>query len=144
MQNDNSKLKNKKNLKNAVDFHGHLGPYLVLGLLIGDLAVKKLNCKRHFGIEAIVKGAVNKPKSCLIDGIQISSGCTYGKGNIKKLNGNRISVLFQNLKNNNKIEFCLKNNLVHKLDTLKSRSGSENLARALLRINPEELFNLKF
>jgi len=137
-------IKTKSILKSAVDFHGHLGPYLVLGLLMGDLAIYKLKCKRHFGIKAIVKGAEQKPKSCLIDGIQVSTGCTYGKGNIIKLSGSTINAEFINLDNNKNIKICLKKNLVKKLDSLNGHRASEGFAGELLKTNPVELFEFKF
>jgi len=127
-------------LKKAVDFHGHLGPYLILGVLMGDFALKKLAAKRHFGIEAIVSGALKRPKSCLIDGIQLSTGCTYGKGNIRKLKGNIIRVLFRNLENGRKVGLALKKSLVTKLDLLKGHKDSEAFARKILNIDAVDLF----
>ncbi len=137
-------MKKRIALNEAVKFHGHLGPYLVLGLLMGELALKKLRCKKHFGIRAVVKGAVDKPKSCLIDGIQISTGCTYGKGNIAKLKGGRIQVLFCNLNNKKKLEIGLKDNLISKLNNLKTHLDSEVFAKELLTINTRDLFDLYF
>jgi len=137
-------IKTKIMLKRAVDFHGHLGPYLVLGLLMGDLAIHKLKCKRHFGIKAIVKGAEQKPKSCLIDGIQVSTGCTYGKGNIIKLSGSSINTEFINLDNNKRIKICLKKDLVKRLDSLNGHRASEVCAGELLKIDPLKLFEFKF
>ncbi|MBM3246152.1 MAG: hypothetical protein FJZ13_02355 [Candidatus Omnitrophica bacterium] len=142
MQNCNSKLKIKIDLKKAVDFHGHLGPYLILGMLMGELALKKLKAKKHFGIEAIVRGASEKPKSCLIDGIQISAGCTYGKGNIKKMNGRQIQVLFCNLRNNAKMKISFKKDLIRRLDGIKGHVDSEKFARKLVGCNPLELFQI--
>jgi formylmethanofuran dehydrogenase subunit E len=63
-------------LKEAIRFHGHLGPYLVLGVLAGEAALKKLKAKKYFGIEMKVWGANKKPKSCLVDGLQLSTGAT--------------------------------------------------------------------
>ena len=144
MQNCNLKFKNKIDLKRAIDFHGHLGPYLVLGLLMGDLAIKKLECKKHFGIKVIVKGAFNKPKSCLIDGIQLSAGCTYGKGNIQKLASDRIEVLFRNTENNKKIAIRLNDGLIKKLTSLRGHNDSEVFAKELSRLSPTDLFNFRF
>lgn len=129
-------------MKEAIKFHGHLGPYLVLGILMGNLAINRLRCKKHFEIKAIVKGAVDKPKSCLIDGIQISSGCTYGKGNIRKNRGDEIKVLFQNLRNNKKIKIGLQKDLVKRLDTLNGHKESEAFARELYKTDPLKIFNL--
>ena len=139
-----NRLKYQRMLKSAIDFHGHLGPYLVLGLMVGNLAINKLKCKRHFGVKAIVKGAIKKPKSCLIDGIQISAGCTYGKGNIQKTEGKEIQVLFYNLRNRKKMKICFNNYLLRRLDALKGRKDSEAFARELFNTDPRDLFKLGF
>ena len=141
MKNHNSKL---KNLKMAVDFHGHLGPYLVLGMCMGDLAIKKLACRRHFGIMAEVYGAAKKPKSCLIDGIQVSAGCTYGKGNIHKQNGKIIRVVFKNLVSKRKLRISLKKELIQQLDSLKGHHDSEVFAKKIANTEYSKLFEIKF
>lgn len=63
-------------------FHGHLGPYVVIGYRMGRLALSELDSEGHFGISAEVHSPRQTPKSCLIDGVQLGSGCTLGKGNI--------------------------------------------------------------
>lgn len=131
---------NRIMLKEAIKFHGHLGPYLVLGILAGEFAIKKLRCKRYFGLKVKVYGANKKPKSCLIDGLQLSTGATYGKGNIKKIEGNKIRILF--LVNNKKIKISLKENLIKKLDCLKDHRNSEILAKELYKTEPLNIFNL--
>lgn len=140
IKNYNSKLKIRKILERAIDFHGHLGPYLVLGLRMGELAVAKLKCRKHFGIRAVVKGAVDRPKSCIVDGLQLSTGCTYGKGNILKSNGKQIQALFLNLDNNRRITISLKNGLSDKLQRLRGHKNSELFAKQLLEFAPEDLF----
>lgn len=137
-------VKSNDFLKRAVDFHGHLGPYLILGVLMGDLAIRELKFKRHFGIETVVKGALKRPKSCLIDGIQITTGCTYGKGNIRKLRGNKIQVLFRDLKNNREVGVSLKKNLIMELDLLNGHEDSETFAKKLLKIDSADLFEVEF
>ena len=140
MKNLNRKTSASRILKRAVDFHGHLGPYLVLGLKMGDLAVERLKCQRHFGVKAVVYGALNRPKSCLIDGIQLSSGCTYGKGNIEKKPGSQIRAVFYNLRNRKKIIIRLKKDLVDRLESLDGHKDSEALAGELFRSSPAESF----
>lgn len=60
-------------------FHGHLGPNLIAGYRMGLIArsddPRKVTAKVHCGTEP--------PDSCLIDGIQLTSCCTMGKGNIE-------------------------------------------------------------
>ena len=135
-------MKNRVSLKEAIRFHGHIGPYLVLGVLAGDLALKKLRCKKYFGLEVKVWGANKKPKSCLIDGLQLSTGATYGKGNIQKLDGARIKMQFFNQINQKKIALTLKDFLIQILNATKSHKNSELLARQLYKKNSFKLFDL--
>jgi len=131
-------------LKEAEKFHGHLGPWLVLGLLIGDAALKKLKAEKYFGLEAEVRGVNKKPRSCLVDGLQISSGCTYGKGNIRKIAGDKIRVVLRNLENNKKISVSLKKDLLARLNALNGHRDSLIFARALLKADPDTLFEVRF
>ncbi|MCX5702113.1 MAG: formylmethanofuran dehydrogenase subunit E family protein [Candidatus Omnitrophica bacterium] len=129
-------------INEAAQFHGHLGPYLILGILAGELAIKILKCKRYFGLDVLVQGANEKPKSCLIDGLQLSTGATYGKGNIKKISGNNIVISFQNLKNNKKVKIFLKEALIRRLDALKGHAASERLAKELYNADSLDIFEL--
>jgi len=129
-------------LKEARKFHGHLGPYLVLGILAGEAALRKLKSKKYFGLEVEVSGADKKPKSCLVDGLQLSTGATYGKRNIQRIKGKRIQILLHNTKNKKKIKLSLKQNIVTRLDTLKGHRDSEVLARELYKTDPDKVFDL--
>jgi hypothetical protein len=62
-------------------FHGHLGPYAVVGYRMGLVANLKLGAS-PFEKRVVVKTGIGPPLSCIIDGIQYSSGCTLGKGNL--------------------------------------------------------------
>ena len=146
-------------LSEAKKFHGHLGPYLMLGILAGEIAIEKLQCKKYFGIYVKVWGANKKPKSCLIDGLQLSTGATYGKGNIQKLNGSGVKIEFYNCLNtvrNNKAQrkkSKISNEIIHKRITLKFKDDliqilketkthrdSEVLARKLYKTDYNKLF----
>lgn len=128
-------------LAQAVKFHGHLGPFLVLGLKIGNAAIKRLKAERYFGILVSVEGADKKPKSCLIDGLQLATGATFGKGNIEKKTAKFIKVRVKNLSNNKIIAFKLKDSLIEKLDGIKTHSESENMARRLFATPESKLFD---
>lgn len=130
-------------LKQAVDFHGHLGPYLILGILAGELALKKLGCKRYFGLDVEVWGANKKPKSCLIDGLQLSTGATYGKGNIQKFNSPVIRIEIINQQNNKRVEIKLKKDLIDKLEATRIHRDSEILAKKLYKKNPAKIFLIR-
>lgn len=134
---------NKTKIKEAIAFHGHLGPYLILGLLAGEYALKRLGCRKHFGLEVEARGADKKPKSCLIDGLQLSTGATFGKGNIRKAKGRGISIIFSSKETKRKIRLSLKKELIDRLDSLESHHDSEAFAIELSRANQGELFNLQ-
>lgn len=70
-------------LKKAEEFHGHLGPFLVLGVRMGLFAMKELGCD-GWGKElsASVHLPLKTPFTCIVDGIQVATGCTLGKMNI--------------------------------------------------------------
>ncbi len=137
-------MSNKRiQLGEAVRFHGHLGPYLVLGILMGQYALRRLKAKKYFGIEVRVKGVFKKPMSCLIDGLQLSTGATFGKGNIKKLNGRDIRVIFRNLRDKKKIVLSLREHLKVRLERLKGHRDSEALAEAIYKSGYSELFEFK-
>lgn len=67
----------------GVRFHGHPGPFLALGIRMGLLALDLLGSRGYIGITAEVEAGTQPPISCLVDGIQVSAGCTAGKGNLK-------------------------------------------------------------
>ncbi|MGQ9677899.1 MAG: formylmethanofuran dehydrogenase subunit E family protein [bacterium] len=72
----------KSTLKQAERFHGHLGPWLILGLRAGRNARRRLRAS-PFELVALVESPAKPPVSCFIDGVQLGAGCTMGKGNIK-------------------------------------------------------------
>jgi formylmethanofuran dehydrogenase subunit E len=66
----------------AVEFHGHGGPYMLIGLRMGMLALRGLDAKGWFDIRCRAKLHWGPPDACVLDGIQISTGCTMGKHNL--------------------------------------------------------------
>lgn len=136
------KLRKRITLSEALKFHGHLGPYLVLGILAGEFALKRLRCKKYFVLEVRVWGTNKKPKSCFIDGLQLSTGATYGKGNIHKLDGRKIKIEFCNPNNNKKFILRFRESLIQRLEETKTHRDSELLAKRLYKTEYNELFNL--
>ena len=63
-------------------FHGHIGPFLAVGLKMGLLANEKMG-RAPLETKAIVTVQPSPPRSCVVDGIQYAAGCTMGKGNIE-------------------------------------------------------------
>ncbi len=75
-------LSREEILTRIEDFHGHLGPYVILGFRAGQLALRSLGVVGYFDLEARVWSGTKPPLSCFADGVQLGSGCTTGKGNL--------------------------------------------------------------
>jgi len=80
-------------LEAAVRFHGHLGPWLALGLKAGLRARRELGAS-PFELTAYVFCPARTPYSCFIDGVQVGSGCTLGKGNVRHVRASACRVEF--------------------------------------------------
>jgi formylmethanofuran dehydrogenase subunit E len=115
-------------IKHVEEFHGHLGPFLILGVKAGLLANSLLG-KDYFKTTAIVLTDLDPPRSCFVDGIQFVTGCTMGKRNIKLRKGKNVSVLF--LKEGKKLRMKLKDMV---LESIKGISSEEEARRASLKL----------
>ena len=111
-------------LKQAAAFHGHLGPWLVLGLKAGAYARRKLEAS-PFELSARVFCPPRTPYTCFVDGVQFSSGCTMGKGNISHQRAEECRVEFTRTGGGNE---------VHHKDA-KSQRGPGTMLR--LAVRPE-------
>jgi formylmethanofuran dehydrogenase subunit E len=66
-------------LREAIQFHGHLCPGLALGFRVAKAALRELKSERPEDEELV---AVVENDSCAADAIQFITGCTFGKGNL--------------------------------------------------------------
>jgi formylmethanofuran dehydrogenase subunit E len=78
----------------AIKFHGHKCPAMPLGLRAGLTAMEKLNVKRALNKELFCYLEVGPAHAmmCFGDGVQMATGCTYGKANIQKLNYSKTAL----------------------------------------------------
>lgn len=73
-----NKLQNA-DLRDTIQFHGHLCPGLALGYRVAKAALRELMTDRPLDEEL---AAVVENDSCAADAIQFITGCTFGKGNL--------------------------------------------------------------
>jgi formylmethanofuran dehydrogenase subunit E len=75
-------------------FHGHKCPAMPMGLRVGAAAMNKLGVDRAKDgqIIAMIELGEDHCATCFADGVQVITGCTFGKGNIKKLNYGKWAV----------------------------------------------------
>ncbi len=73
-------------LAQAAMFHGHLGPWLVLGTMIGRDAVVRLDTPGFWKIDVVCWMPAERhrtPFTCILDGLQTGCGATTGKRNLR-------------------------------------------------------------
>jgi formylmethanofuran dehydrogenase subunit E len=78
--------------------HGHLGPFLVIGVRTGILAKRALdtNAEENSGLRVTAKLPLSTPFSCVLDGIQATTQCTIGNQRLSIENSpSKIEVSFQ-------------------------------------------------
>lgn len=117
-------------------FHGHLGPFVIIGYRMGTLARKKLKGK----IEAVVFTRTKVPLSCIIDGIQFSSSCTLGKGNISIQEKDDAEAHF--VSDTNLIEIKLRDEVRRRIELTCNRDVEETMALGLFSESDATLFNI--
>jgi len=84
-------------LDKARDFHGHLGPFLVLGLRAGLRGLRELQTRKEsLDVSAKVRLTYSLPYSCILDGVQVATGCTIGNRRLTYENSPNPMILFQN------------------------------------------------
>lgn len=128
-------------LKQAARFHGHLGPWLVLGLHAGAYARKNLAAS-PFELRARVFCPAGTPYTCLVDGVQFSSGCTMGKGNISHVRSPRCRVEFNRKGKPDRMRLALRPEVWNELRSSRCRqtAGVARLGRDFARRRLEDLF----
>jgi formylmethanofuran dehydrogenase subunit E len=96
---------NDLELKEAVDFHGHLCPGLIIGFKAGQAALDNLGVSRSEDEELV---AIVETDACSIDAIQVLTGCTAGKGNFIVKNYGKQVFTIGNRKTGQAIRVALK------------------------------------
>jgi len=79
-------MDDKEILLDTLKFHGHRCWASVAGVRLGLAALRALDVPRSAGTQlyAIVETGEDHGGMCFGDGIQYTTGCTFGKGNIRK------------------------------------------------------------
>ena len=134
-------VQNEEFLSQAAKFHGHLGPYMVLGLKAGLFANQVLE-KDPMQTDAIIETLPEPPESCFVDGVQFATGCTMGKRNISLKEGEGLKATFK--KNNKILILTLKQEIIDEINSLPpdEEEAWENLAKDLYQREIEKIFKI--
>lgn len=122
----------ERELEVAINFHGHFGPFLALGLRIGEFALTNLKARKYFGIKVTVRCPPQPPPSCMIDGLQISTGATYGKRNIELIPSDEIVVHFVNTDTGDKLTVRVPQEVKEQMSVWLKELGEQEASKRVL------------
>jgi formylmethanofuran dehydrogenase subunit E len=108
--------------------------------------LNKFNLKRGLnGLFTYASLKCKPPYSCIVDGIQVSTGCTIGNGNLTVKESSKIEILFKNKGKQLTININPKliNHLNRDLKKNPDKDKLENLALYLNSLEDENLFIIK-
>lgn len=138
----------RSSIEKAADFHGHLGPFLVIGVRMGIAGLRELKTDRNDkSLRVVVNVKRAAPYSCVIDGIQISTRCTAGNGKLRVMDQpEMISAEFQTSKRGHLV-VSVKQSVLKKLEREMPKDLSSyeviKLARWIASLSKGELFSLR-
>lgn len=74
-------------LEIGIALHGHKCPAMPSGIRVGLAAMKALGVERASNKElyCICETGYAHATMCFVDGVQVATGCTFGKSNIEKV-----------------------------------------------------------
>ena len=74
----------RKLLEVAREFHGHICPYVSLGVKASLLAMRELSVARLSFEESVQESilAIVECNNCFVDGVQVTTGCTLGNNSL--------------------------------------------------------------
>ena len=99
--------------------HKHRCPSMPLGLRLGEAALNKLGVSPTGDtvLFALLEIGDDHNGTCVADGIQIITGCTFGKGNIKKLGWGKLGLTLIDKKSQRAVRVTPKAEVVQAGDT---------------------------
>jgi formylmethanofuran dehydrogenase subunit E len=134
-------------IDNAVRLHGHLGPFLVLGVRMGKLAKERLNSdKMECGnLTATVRTPLSTPYSCVLDGIQTTTNCTVGNQRLRMENSqDEISGCFKTAALTWALRISVNPEVIKEVrEKMIKGASNEDLASLIASMSEERLFTIE-
>ena len=137
-------------LKKAAAFHGHLGPFLAIGVRMGLLALERFAAEidNHDELQTTVMIPLRTPFSCIIDGIQTTTLCTIGNRKLKvNATSSNFSARFKSKATKRKVTISLQKRLLEELQKeltpYLSDLDLQKLALRVAAMSEEHLFSVK-
>jgi len=102
-------------LKKAEEFHGHLGPFLVIGIKMGLVGLGRVEITKGSSLAVTASLPLRVPFSCIIDGLQITTKCTIGNQKLTLRESEKIQAEFKRKDNGQKTVVALNQSTFEKL-----------------------------
>lgn len=134
-------------LEKAAQFHGHLGPFLTIGVRMGVIGLKRLGKPKKNTLMVTASLPLQVPFSCIIDGLQVSTNCTVGNQLLSLKDSATIQVKLERRDNGHAIRIGLNQSMFKRLKSRLleeevSNDQVEELARMIANVPEEELFDV--
>ncbi len=132
-------LRDLLTLWDAARLHGHLGPFLTIGYIAGLIATMVLSPTTEHDLEAEIEVFPSTPYTCVVDGVQCSTRCTLGKGNIRisPADRNIIRFKFMNRRHGSSLLLKVRETL---LDALPLKGNLHKATSWILGLSLSEIF----
>ena len=129
----------------ARKLHGHVGPYVVIGLRMGVAAKKALNLpdEESMLLTTAISVPVRPPFSCLFDGVQVSTTCTVGNRRLQFKNAKNIQAVFSSQKDAKTVKITLTKQFREQLERKREQDKlDETFALELAKLPENQLFTI--
>ncbi|MDH7602212.1 MAG: formylmethanofuran dehydrogenase subunit E family protein [Armatimonadota bacterium] len=137
-------MKEFTDLELAKSYHGHLGPYLVIGIKMGNKAIRELQPESCFRLQTHVYCPDSPPPSCVIDGLQLSTGCTMGKRNISHTETTQgVRVVVTNKDTGRSVELNLNEDFIRQAEQILKDAGEEEASMFCWNAADDEIFTTR-
>jgi formylmethanofuran dehydrogenase subunit E len=128
-------------IKDAVKLHGHLGPFLVIGVRMGMAAKRLLEPQdhHHADLKVSVELHLHTPFSCILDGIQVMTRSTIGNQRLRvKESRRKITARFETADSGKRLTIAVSPELVKDVMDRMSKGGTNEVIASLIASTPED------
>lgn len=106
--------RNNELFKAGLLLHGHKCPAMPMGLRAGMAALEALGVERASDgqLSALVEIDSDHCATCYADGVMMATGCTFGKGNIRKLGYGKFVLTLVDNKSRRSVRVATRNEVI--------------------------------
>lgn len=104
-------------LEKAAEFHGHLGPFLAIGVRMGRIGLDRVGVAKSKSLVVTASLPLRVPFSCIIDGLQITTKCTTGNQKLSLIDSAEIQAKFERKDNGKETVVVLNQSMFEELKT---------------------------